>query len=299
MNVIHVLLTLFAGESRKSATDHHSFRAPGEETRYSLISERFKMTRRQESQRSPCHRREGSDVYLASQVPKSWKSQIMNHQTSDTPQPPVKKGLNTPQVLLVVAITIVVTAGLSYWLLGQYVFPREFKPVELRAGEERALNEKLRVIGFHVQDQGQDGPLRPEPYSENDATREITFSERELNAMLAKNTDLADRMAVDLSDDLISVLLLVPMDETFPVLGGRTLRLHAGVEFSYRDNRPIVLLKGVSLMGVPIPNAWLGNLKNVDLVEEFGDDQGFWQDFADGVEDIQVRNGALKVRLKE
>jgi hypothetical protein len=61
----------------------------------------------------------------------------------------------------------------------------------------------------------------------------------------------------------------------------------------------VVILKGVKLMGVPIPNAWLGGLKNIDLVREFGGDEGFWQLFADGVESIETQDGQLKITLKE
>ena len=43
-------------------------------------------------------------------------------------------------------------------------------------------------------------------------------------------------------------------------------------------------------MGVPIPNAWLGGLKNVDLVTEFGAEPGFWQPFSEGVEHIRVED---------
>jgi hypothetical protein len=52
-------------------------------------------------------------------------------------------------------------------------------------------------------------------------------------------------------------------------------------------------------MGVPIPNAWLGNLKNIDLVQEFGGNRGFWKTFADGIEYIHVENGRLLIKLKE
>jgi hypothetical protein len=60
-----------------------------------------------------------------------------------------------------------------------------------------------------------------------------------------------------------------------------------------------VLLKGISVMGVPIPNAWLGNLKNVDLVEQYGSDTGFWQAFAAGVAQLEVEEGRLKIKLRE
>jgi len=61
----------------------------------------------------------------------------------------------------------------------------------------------------------------------------------------------------------------------------------------------VVVLKGVSVWGVPLPNAWLGGMKNIDLVQEFGTEQGFWQAFADGVEEIEVKEGKVRVRLKE
>ena len=143
------------------------------------------------------------------------------------------------------------------------------------------------------------GFLKPERYSEQGARREVSFNERELNAMLARNTDLAKKLAIDLSDDLVSAKLLVPLEEDFPMLGGKTLRFNAGVEMAFVNGRPVVVLKGVSVMGVPVPNAWLGGLKNIDLVAEFGADEGFWKSFAEGVDNIRVEEGRIRVKLKE
>ena len=52
-------------------------------------------------------------------------------------------------------------------------------------------------------------------------------------------------------------------------------------------------------MGVPIPNAWLGNLKNVDLVNQFGTTEGFWKSFSDGIEVIEINDGKLHIEFKE
>lgn len=52
-------------------------------------------------------------------------------------------------------------------------------------------------------------------------------------------------------------------------------------------------------MGVPIPSAWLGNLKNIDLIEQYGSKEGFWQSFAKGVDRLVVEEGKLKIKLKE
>ncbi len=211
-------------------------------------------------------------------------------------------------VIAAVLATVIVT----FFVVKTYIFPTEFKPVTLSEKEEQGLNKKLaeldilqfggpdgdvEISGNVVEEGG--GRLAPERYSEAGASREISFNERELNALVASNTDMAKRLAVDLSDDLASAKLLIPLDPDFPIMGGRTLRLNAGVQLSFKNDRPVVVLKGVSVMGVPIPNAWLGNLKNVDLVSEFGTDEGFWRAFAAGVDLIEVRDGRLLVRLKE
>lgn len=209
-------------------------------------------------------------------------------------------GLRWPHVVAIVIVTIAATAGITYWLLSHYMFVSEFKPVELKPKEEQVLNSKLRELGIEVRDSGADfGLPDPEPYSEAGASREVEFLEREVNAMLARNTDLARKLVIDLSKDLVSAKLLLPLGQDFPVLGGKTLRVNAGVELAYKYGRPVVVLKGVSVMGVPIPNAWLGNLKNVDLVQVFGGSQGGWKAFAEGVEYIHVEDGRLLIRLKQ
>ena len=203
---------------------------------------------------------------------------------------------------LIVLITVLVTVGATLWVVKFYFFPSEFRPVHLSAREEQVLDDKLERLGALDAGPGRrddSGALEPERYTEEGADRSITLSERELNALLAKNTDLARKLAIDLSDNLVSARLLVPVDEDFPILGGKILKVRAGLELAYRNNKPIVILKGISLMGVPIPNAWLGGLKNIDLVAEYGADAGFWKSFADGVSNISVSEGKLQIELKE
>ncbi|MBT8442716.1 MAG: arginine N-succinyltransferase [Gammaproteobacteria bacterium] len=200
------------------------------------------------------------------------------------------------QVLGIVVATLVVAVVATFLVIRYFVFPSDFKPVRLNAKEQQVLNAKLDRLEALS---GATAPLEPEAYSEEGASREIRLSEKELNAILANNTDLATRVAIDLSDDLASAKILIPMDPDFPVLGGKTLRVNAGLNLAYAEGRPVIAVRGVSIMGVPMPNAWLGNLKNVNLVKEFGGDPGFWKSFADGVEQIQVEDGRLLIELKE
>ncbi len=237
----------------------------------------------------------------------------LNNELKDT------KKFGCLQVVGIVLLTALITTAITLWVAKTYIFPSQFTPVVLSGHEEQLLSEKLNSFGFSMEPDSQqnfsekkpvnnktkesvedlNATLQPEAYTEKGAIRDILFTERELNAMIAKNTDLATKVAVDMADDLISARLRIPLDQDFPMFGGKVLRAAAGLELAYRNGQPVVVLKGVKLMGVPIPNAWLGGLKNIDLVHEFGGNEGFWQLFADGVETIETQNGQLKITLKE
>lgn len=233
---------------------------------------------------------------------------IMSDLTEQTANPE-KRGIRGIHIFWIIFITILITAAITFWVVRTYIYAKDFEPVELNASEQQTLNAKLKMLGYEPGPSAQPDDrakqetdeewLRPERYTEADGKREVSFSERELNGMLANNRDLAKKLAIDMSDDLLSSRLLVPVDQDFPILGGKTLRVSAGVEMAFRNAKPVVILKGVSVMGIPIPNAWLGGLKNIDLISEFGDQNGFWASFAEGVEEINIEEGELKVKLKE
>jgi hypothetical protein len=232
----------------------------------------------------------------------------MNTDIQSPSAPSQPRRFSTWQVATFVLLAILLTLGITTWVGYQILFPGEFTPVTLNAKEQRILDEKIQqleklqttpAVKKKSRAASREATLEPEPYSEVGASREISLTEKELNALIATNTDLASRLAIDLSDDLASAKLLVPVDPNAPLLGGKTIKLTAGVELRYAEGKPVVMLKGVSVWGVPLPNAWLGNMKNIDLVQEFGTDRGFWQAFAEGVEEIEVKEGKVRIRLKE
>ena len=210
-------------------------------------------------------------------------------------------------------LTIIISVGLTFWLVKSQLFPKPFEPVELSQKEEQTLQDKLDAIGLgevvkaapRAEDKLSDTQrqesvdLTPEPYTEDPEKRNISLTEKELNALLANNTNLAQRLVIDLADNMASAKLLVHLDPDFPFFGGKTLKVNAGTELAFRDGKPVVVLKGVSVWGVPVPNAWLGGLKNVDLVNQFGNDSGFWQGFAEGIADVRVSEGQLQIQLRE
>ena len=139
----------------------------------------------------------------------------------------------------------------------------------------------------------------PEAYSEEGANREIRITEKELNAIIDKNPEWADRVAIDISQDLLSVVLLVPVDPEFPIIGGTTARITAGATLRFENDKPVVIVRGISIGGVPLPSAWMGDLKNKDLVQEFGGQGGFWDGLSRGVEAIKLEDGNLYLKLRE
>ncbi len=217
-----------------------------------------------------------------------------------------KKGMGYLSILGLILVTILISVGVTVWIINSYIFPKKFKPVVLSQKEESVLDQKLKrfrglgpsKLNADTSKETQTTTLTPEKYSE-DIGKVIRLTERELNALLAKNTDLSDKLAIDLSDNLLSVKLLIPIDQEFPFIGGKTIKVTAGMELAFKNSHPIVMLKGVSLMGVPIPNAWLGGLKNIDLIKEFGQDAGFWKAFSEGVEDMHAEEGRFMIKLKE
>lgn len=221
--------------------------------------------------------------------------------TTATTTQPQKSGLGTGAIIL---ITVAVTA-LVAWLCYSWLFPSAFTPVQLSEKEQAQLSTKVKTLNLDlaaaprkVQGKAADRVLEPEAYSEVNAKRDITFTEREVNALLATNTDLADKVAIDLSPGLVSAKALIPLDPDMPFFGGKVLKISAGMALGFQNGRPQVILRGVSVWGVPVPNEWLGNLKNVDLVEQYGD-AGFWKSFAAGVDNIAVGDGTLTVKLRE
>ena len=213
------------------------------------------------------------------------------------------------RVLTIVLIVILLIAGISAFWIVRNIYAKPFDPVVLSQPEKKVLDDKISLLEksantsrYQQASAGSvsfpDGRLKPEPYSEKDAKREITLTERELNSLIS-DPEIARNVAIDLSDNLLSVKILVPMDEEFPILGGKTIKLHFGTTLAYSDNNLVVAMRGISIGGVPLPSAWWGGIKNENLVEYFGGNGGFWDTLAAGISDVKITDGQMYVKLKE
>ena len=201
---------------------------------------------------------------------------------------PARRSIRLPIVLALVALTAVIAALVTLLVARLWIFQPEVSPVVLDSQEQVKLDKKLKTLTD-----------KSEPYKERPDDRVIHLTERELNAIVARDPDLANRASFNLSDDKISATLLVDMPEDVPGIGGKTLEISTGLQVGHADGRPTIIIEGVSLMGVPIPSAWLGGWKGKDLVQADGPGGGVWDIFSEGVKDLRVEDGKLRLELKE
>lgn len=217
-----------------------------------------------------------------------------------TPAPKQKRRFGCMQVLVILLAAVLLAALGTGWWIKRNVYASTFKTTKLSEKEEAVFEEKLVRLeaaggsGAPVRE----GAAQPEAYSEEGANREIRITEKELNAIIDKNPEWADRVAIDIADDLLSVVLLVPVDPDFPLIGGTTARITAGATLRFENDKPVVIVRGISIGGIPLPSAWMGDLKNKDLVQEFGGHGGFWDALSKGVEAIKLEEGNLYLKLR-
>ena len=219
---------------------------------------------------------------------------------------PPNQNLGGLKIFGILTLVILLTILMTAWWMNKNIYAAPFTPTQLSTSEQQVLDSKMAQLtdtpnptNDSSKTATPSGTLEPEPYREDESKREIHLSEKELNALIAEDPETAKYVAVDLANDLISVKLLVPMDPDFPVLGGKTLKLNFGVVLKYEHNKPVVAIRGMSLGGVPLPQSWWGDIKNVNLIETFGAEGGFWDQFSKGVEHISVHEGQFRVKLKE
>ncbi len=246
---------------------------------------------------------------------------------SKLPQPTIAAGSDSPLIagsgspnrnlfktiaLVFLALLIIaISAGTGwYWY---YFHARAFSPVELSNKEQLVINDKIELAGGDAVFVGpevlepndkaiiiRDGKSAPPPSEEDRKT--IIFTEKEINGVLHHNTDLADKLYIDLKRDAIVAKVVCPVAEDVAVVGGKTLRANITIQIFLDENGQLQLtLDDVTVGGIPLPNAWLFDLKHKNLIELDGSPEGtgLLKRMADGIADFEVENGQIRIRLNE
>jgi hypothetical protein len=219
-------------------------------------------------------------------------------------KPPVQVRRSSRLAWLVVAVLVLLLVLAGAWI-AYLLYAERPVSVTLSADERQVLDAKLdRLRGAARREElaepsakppdvvREDAALVPEVYAEDPERRRVRFTERELNAMIARDPVLAGRAAVRLSPGQVSASFLVDVPEDMPLVGGRTLRVQTGLHLVTEEGRVRAQLLGVSVGGIPVPTAWLGGLKGADLLATSG-----LGGLGQGIESLQVSDGALDLLL--
>ncbi len=219
---------------------------------------------------------------------------------------PRKKGW----IVFFVALGIVVVASIAVYRF--YFHAPPFEPVQLTAEEQLILDAKLEELAAQAEgaDRSRAGEFEKmaklppgvdeEEFLEqlSEQRRTLMITEREINAMLNHNTNLEERVRIRFYDDGIGGEAIIPVPEDVPFFGGKTIRAGAAVAtYVDLDGKLAIVIEDVSLNGVPLPNAWLGGVKGLNLVENYENRDPFIRALAEGIEELEVRNGEIYLRL--
>lgn len=188
-------------------------------------------------------------------------------------------GLALVTLLVVVGTTVLTTT----WWIKRNLDAAPLEPVTLTAQEQAAVEQKLDAL----QEDSSAGSRDLVP-----PDRMIVLTERELNGLLAHNTDLADKVYIELRKGSISAQARVPVPDDLPVLGGRILRARVNLFVGLNDDGLVVKVQDVTVGGLAIPNPWIGNIKHRNLVESQGQNE-FLSAVRAGIEDFEIEKGRL------
>ncbi len=214
--------------------------------------------------------------------------------------------------LLALLVLVVLTVAVTLWWI-----QRPIKPVVLTPKEEKVVEQKLQ----RVQAESSSEPARSNqlardgnsPATSQDGTdlspserrlyvpgaKEIRLTEREINGLLNKNTDLGKSVRLEFDQDAVNAYVAVPIPQDFPIGGGKMFRARGRFRVSIGNGgTPYAILEDVSVFGVSLPKAWLGGIKGENLLADaIGD--GRRGPVLRGIKSLRVVPGALVLELED
>lgn len=235
-------------------------------------------------------------------------------ENTPTPSAPaVQPGFSTKKIVLIILGSILLTAGLAVggtiWWVKHNFDAKPMKPVVLSEKEQRDFDSKLAVFGdppmAPVTIQVPPAPGQPpasapipqvEPGAEN---RTIIITEREVNAYFAKQK-LGENVQVSFAEGKIVAGIIVDVPQDFPLMAGQKVRLRLTFGTGLTpDHKLSFVFDDVSVGGISMPNAWLGDLKGVDLVAKNLESDPALQRFLAGIQSLEIHSGSAKVVLNK
>jgi hypothetical protein len=214
-------------------------------------------------------------------------------------------------------LIIVASVAITVWWI-----QRPIKPVVLSAREKAAVDEKIRVITgetsatsvtglaantnrpphgdppiLEIPDRSRPTESQERPYTPG--AKVLKLTEREINGLLNLNTDLGKTVRLEFAKDAVHAYLAVPIPKDFPIAGGMTFRARGRFLLSLGNGgAPYAVLEDVTVFGLSLPKAWLGGIKNKNLLGEVMG-KGDGSPVLPGVKSLRIEPGALVLEVTE
>ena len=209
---------------------------------------------------------------------------------------PVQASSRKRKFLIIGGIVLgaaVLAAGSTAWLVKRNVFASAFTPVMLTGAEQAQLNEKVQVL-----QKAAETPVAVVDPEVQRRTLEIT--EKEINAFFQQQ-NLGEQIDVKLRAGSATATFLLPVGENAEVGKGTTLRVSLSLGARMDEKKQFNLsVTDVSVAGLPLPNAWLGGFKGLNLLADSPmKDDAAVKAFAAGIRDFKIESGLLRVVLNE
>ena len=201
--------------------------------------------------------------------------------------------------MLMVVIMLLLGCGLAAattaWWVKRNIYASPMRPVRLDNAEQIHLNDKLAAL--------QHGTASPRARTATPAeqSRTLNLTQREINAYLAEQ-NLGENIRIDLGEGTINatVILPVPKDSGLPLVSGTTLRLTMTVDAAMdSDHQLAIKLSDVRVGGLSMPNAWVGQLKGVNLMADNVRNDPALQSFLAGIKELEIHPEGLRVLLND
>jgi hypothetical protein len=210
--------------------------------------------------------------------------------------PPTVTSWKKPVLIFtgIVLACCLLTAVGTVWWVKHNIYASPLHPVQLSQSEKTALDAKLAKLELSEE------VVPPEAPAKTDGDpRTISISSKEINAFLA-NQGIGEQVKLDVTRNRIAANFLLPIDKDAPLFAGTTLRIRLALNALMNENGKLVVkVDDVSLGGIPLPNAWLGDIKGLDLItSNIGEDPAL-ERFAAGIKEFRLENGHVHIVLNE
>jgi hypothetical protein len=193
-------------------------------------------------------------------------------------------------IIIVIAIIALVLGGLWWW------HNRPIKPVKFSAKEEAVVEAKVAAIQGGEMVTNVENIPQPEPAEYQKGSKEVILTERELNGLLNKNTNLGKAVSFELARNAIHARVQTDLDPDIPIVGGKTLNARARFLVSDVPGKASFVIDDITVWGISLPNDWLGGLKGQDLI---GEAIGGKRARISGIKEFKVEPGRLYIRLAD